>query len=79
MQCVIILPDNLTTPTKIRRTHLACEMTTSIVPLYFIAATCFGTFLGRTCYLAFGARFIVPCFALGFFGCLGRLGEDTSS
>ena len=79
MQRLLIPPNNFTTPTKLRRTHLTREMPTSIIPLYFITASCFGTFFRCACYFAFGACFVLPCSALSFFGLFGGLGEDTGS
>jgi hypothetical protein len=79
MQCLLILPNNLTTPTKLSLTHPTREMTTSIIPLYFITASCFGTFFRCACYFAFCACFVFPCSALGFFCFFGGLGEDMES
>jgi hypothetical protein len=79
MQRLLILPNDLTTPTKLRPTHRTGEMTTSTLPLDFIRASCFGTFFRRLCDLAIGAREVLPCAVLRFFGFFGRFGEDPES
>lgn len=77
MQSIVILPNDLAAPAEFRETHLAREVTTPIIPLYLVAAARLRAFLGRTCDFPPGAFFVVACFALGFLGLLGRVGEDA--
>jgi hypothetical protein len=79
MQCLIILPDDFTAPTELRLAQLTSEMTTSTISLHSITTSCFRTFFRRARYFAFGAWFVFPCSALGFFCFSGGLGEDTES